>query len=294
MDFEAYERAKEPHTREKATAWRTAIGLQDVDGLKVSDYLRQTAAKHIEGDITIDEARDMIRDYYVSKDSHDKPDEDTEEADKVSANITKIFNEQSFSLTAGEVLSVHRHVFDGVMKRPGETSHYDITKKEWVLRGDTVLSGRADDILQALEYDIQQEREFVYKELSTDEVIKHICHFVSMLWQNHPFPEGNTRTTAVFIIKYLRSIGFNVNNDLFADNSWYFRNALVRANYRNLAKGIDRDTSFLENFFRNLLLDEHNELKNRYMLVNPPEEWRQKESDDRTSTEQAEQTSYRG
>ena len=154
-----------------------------------------------------------------------------------------------------------------------------ITKKEWVLRGDTVLYGRSDDILIALEYDIKQEREFEYKGLSTDEMIEHICHFVSLLWQNHPFREGNTRTTAVFIIKYLRSCGFNVNNDLFADNSWYFHNALVRANYRNMAKGIDPDVSFLKLFFRNLLLGEHNELKNRYMLINPPEEWKKKQEE---------------
>ena len=279
LDFEAYERAKEPHTRQKASDWRTAIGLQDVDGLKVSDYLKQTAAKHIEGDITIDEARDMIRDYYVSKDSHDRPDEETEEADKVSANMAKLLNEKSFSFTAGEFLSIHRHLFEGVFKHAGEIRPYDITKKEWVLRGDTVLYGRADDILMALEYDIKQEREFEYKGLSTDEMIEHICHFVSLLWQNHPFREGNTRTTAVFIIKYLRSCGFNVNNDLFADNSWYFRNALVRANYRNMAKGIDPDVSFLKLFFRNLLLGEHNELKNRYMLINPPEEWKKKQEE---------------
>lgn len=279
LDFEAYERAKEPHTRQKASDWRTAIGLQDVDGLKVSDYLKQTAAKHIEGDITIDEARNMIHDYYVSKDSHDKQDEETEEADKVSANIAKLLNERSFSFTAGEFLSIHRHLFEGVLKHAGEIRPFDITKKEWVLRGDTVLYGRADDILMALEYDIKQEREFEYKGLSTDEMIEHICHFVSLLWQNHPFREGNTRTTAVFIIKYLRSCGFNVNNDLFADNSWYFRNALVRANYRNMAKGIDPDVSFLKLFFRNLLLGEHNELKNRYMLINPPEEWKKKQEE---------------
>lgn len=289
LDFEAYERAKEPHTKQRAADWKAAIGLQDVDGLKVSDYLRQTASKHIEGDITIDEVRDMIRDYYVTKDSHDKQDEDTEEADKVSANIAKLLNEKSFSFTAGEFLSIHRHLFEGVFKHAGEIRPFDITKKEWVLRGDTVLYGRADDILAALEYDIQQEREFEYKGLPADEMIDHICHFVSLLWQNHPFREGNTRTTAVFVIKYLRSCGFNVNNDLFANNSWYFRNALVRANYRNIARGIDPDMSFLKLFFRNLLLGENNELKNRYMLVNPPEQWNRErvaESDNRTSTEQ--------
>lgn len=290
LDFEAYERAKEPHTRQKASAWRTAIGLQDVDGLKVSDYLRETAAKHIEGDITIDEARDMIRDYYVSKTAHDQQDEDTEEADKVSANITKLLNEQSFSFTAGEFLNIHRHIFEGVFKHAGEIRPYDISKKEWVLRGDTILYGRAEDIRMALEYDIDQERQFIYKGLSTDDMIEHICHFVSLLWQNHPFREGNTRTTAVFVIKYLRSCGFHVDNDLFAENSWYFRNALVRANYRNMAKGIDPDSSFLNKFFRNLLLGEHNELKNRYMLINPPEEWKREnnkvESSDRPSTDQ--------
>lgn len=290
LDFEAYERAKEPHTRQKASAWRTAIGLQDVDGLKVSDYLRETAARHIEGDITIDEARDMIRDYYVSKTAHDQQDEDTEEADKVSANITKLLNEQSFSFTAGEFLNIHRHIFEGVFKHAGEIRPYDISKKEWVLRGDTILYGRAEDIRMALEYDIDQERQFIYKGLSTDDMIEHICHFVSLLWQNHPFREGNTRTTAVFVIKYLRSCGFHVDNDLFAENSWYFRNALVRANYRNMAKGIDPDTSFLNKFFRNLLLGEHNELKNRYMLINPPEEWKREnnkvESSDRPSTDQ--------
>lgn len=289
LDFETYERAKEPHIRQKASDWRAAIGLQDVDGLKVSDYLKQTAAKHIEGDITIDEARNMIRDYYVSKDSHDKPKDETEEADKVSANIAKLLNAKSFSFTAGEFISIHRHLFEGVFKHAGEIRPYDITKKEWVLRGDTVLYGRADDIRMALEYDIQQERNFEYKGLSADEMIEHICHFVSLLWQNHPFREGNTRTTAVFIIKYLRFCGFKVNNDLFANNSWYFRNALVRANYRNMAQGIDPDISFLKLFFRNLLLGENNELKNRYLLVNPPEEWEKnkiKDETDRTSTEQ--------
>lgn len=296
LDFEAYKQAKEPHTRQKASAWRTAIGLQDVDGLKVSDYLRETAAKHIEGDITIDEARDMIRDYYVSKTSHDEQDDDAEEADMVSANITKLLNEQSFSFTAGEFLNIHRHIFEGVFKHAGEVRPYDISKKEWVLRGDIVLYGRAQDVLRALEYDIEQEREFEYKGLSTDEMIDHISHFVSLLWQNHPFREGNTRATAVFIIKYLRSCGFNVNNDLFAEYSWYFRNALVRANYRNMAKGIDPDMSFLNKFFRNLLLGEHHELKNRYLLINPPEEWKSKdkeESIDRSSTDHVDQSSNR-
>lgn len=269
IDFEAYERASEPHKREKASAWRTAIGLQDVDGLRVSDYLKETALKHIEGDITIDDVRDQLQTYYLSKTTRDQSDQDTEEADKVAVNITKLLNERSFSLKASEYLSIHRHIFEGVFEHAGEIRNYDISKKEWVLQGDTILYGRADDIMEALKFDISEERQFKYRGLSVSQMIEHIVDFTAMIWQNHPFREGNTRTTAVFMIKYLRSMGFNVKNNLFADNSWYFRNALVRANYRNPSKGIDVDKSFLEKFFRNLILNENNELKNRYMLIDP-------------------------
>ncbi|WP_302813669.1 Fic family protein [Leyella stercorea] len=267
IDFEAYERMAEPHKQEKASAWRTAIGLQDVDGLKVSDYLRETAVRHIEGDITIDDVRERLKFYYINKTTHDKDDEEKEEADRVAANIAKLLNEKSFSFTALEFLNIHRHLFEGVFKHAGEVRTYDISKKEWVLQDDSVVYGRAADIMMALRYDIQQEKEFNYKGLTTDEIIEHIVDFVTLLWQNHPFREGNTRTTAVFVIKYLRSIGFKVNNDLFANNSWYFRNALVRANYRNPLKGIEPNKSFLIKFFRNLILEEQNELKNRYMLI---------------------------
>lgn len=267
IDFESYQRVAEPHKREKALAWRTAIGLQDVDGLRVSEYLKETAVKHIEGDITIDEVREQLRSYYVNKTTHDADDAEKEEADRVAANITKLLNEKSFSFTPLEFLNIHRHLFEGVFKHAGEIRPFDISKKEWVLQGDSVVYGRAADIHATLKYDIQNERDFIYKGLSTDEIISHIVDFVSLLWQNHPFREGNTRTTAVFVIKYLRSCGFKVNNELFADNSWYFRNALVRANYSNPQKGIQPDNSFLVKFFRNLLLGENNELKNRYMLI---------------------------
>lgn len=267
LDFEAYERVAEPHKRERASAWRTAIGLQDVDGLEVSDYLKKAAVRHIEGDITIDDVREQLKSYYVSKEAHDRGSAGKEEADRVAANIAKLLGEKSFSFTALEFLNIHRHLFEGIFKHAGEIRPYDISKKEWVLNGDTVLYGRAADIMMALRYDIQQEKDFNYKGLPLDDVVRHVADFVALLWQNHPFREGNTRTTAVFVIKYLRSIGFKVDNDLFANNSWYFRNALVRANYRNVSKGIEPDKSFLIKFFRNLMLDEHNELRNRYMLI---------------------------
>lgn len=273
LDFEAYERAKEPHTRQKAYYWSTAIGLQKVDGLSTSDYLKETAKRNIEGEISIDEAQSLITSYYQSKKNRTPKDDELEEADLASAHISKILSEPSFAFSLVGLTSIHRRIFEGIFKFAGKIRDYDITKKEWVLRGDTVLYVNAEDIRRAIEYDLGQERDFDYHGLSMSEVVGHIAKFVSGLWQIHPFGEGNTRATAVFTIKYLRSIGFKVENNLFAGNSWYFRNALVRANYRNAVKGIDPDIHFLELFFRNLLMGENNELKNRYLIINPPSEW---------------------
>ena len=292
LDFDEYIVASEPHKRERAEAWKVAIGLQAVDGLQVSEYLKQTARRHIEGDITIDEAKELVKQYYVSKTQHDDDEEDKQEADRVSANIAKIINERAFTFSANGLISIHRNIFSGVFKHAGRLREYDITKPEWVLRGDTVLYGRWQDLKMALEYDIERENQFDYKGLSMEEVITHLSRFVSGIWQTHPFREGNTRTTAVFTIKYLQSIGFKADNRMFEEHSWYFRNALVRANYKNVAKGISQDGHFLELFFRNLLMGENNELKNRYLLVNPPEEWKrptsagQVQDKHRTSTEQ--------
>ncbi len=273
-DFEEYIKHGEPDKQQKAYAWRTAIGLQAVDGLTPSEYLRDTARKHIEGDIDIDEAQKLIKSYYQSKTSRTAVDDNQEEADIVSSHIAKLLGEQSFAFSVVGITSIHRRLFEGVFKFAGRIRDYDITKKEWVLRGDTVLYVNSEDIKRALEYDLEQERKFVYAGLTQDQMVEHIARFVSGLWQIHPFGEGNTRTTAVFAIKYLRSIGFYVENDLFANNSWYFRNALVRANYRNAVKGVEPDMRYLVRFFRNLLLGETNELKNRYMVIDAPEEWK--------------------
>ena len=272
--FDEYIVASEPHKRERAEAWKVAIGLQAVDGLQVSEYLKQTARRHIEGEITIDEAKELVKQYYVSKTQHDNDDEDKQEADRVSTNIAKIINERAFTFSTTGLISIHRNLFGGVFKHAGQLRDYDITKNEWVLRGDTVLYGRWQDLRMALDYDIEKEKQFDYKGLAMEEVIAHLSRFVSGIWQTHPFREGNTRTTAVFTIKYLQSIGFKADNRMFEEHSWYFRNALVRANYKNVAKGISQDSHFLELFFRNLLMGENNELRNRYLLVNPPEEWK--------------------
>jgi fido (protein-threonine AMPylation protein) len=273
INFDEYIRQGEPEQQEKAGYWQTAIGLQAVDGLKVSNYLQDTARKHIEGDITIDEARELVNQYYITKTAHDANDEDKEEADRVSSNIVKVLSSHTFDFSTGGYQSVHRRVFEGVMKHAGEFRTYDITKKEWVLEGDTVFYLNWEDLRRAIDYELEQERAYSYKGKSHDEVITHLSRFVSGLWQIHAFGEGNTRTTAVFTIQYLRSLGFDVDNDQFARHSWYFRNALVRANYHNVAKGIDYSPVYLERFFRNLLLGEQWDLRNRYLHIHPTKEW---------------------
>lgn len=273
LDFNEYIRQGEPTKREAAYAWSTAIGLQAVDGLKTSDYLNDLARRNIEGEITIDEVDRLLKSYYESKTVRDADDDDKEEADKASKNIKRILSSDTLNFTTNGLVSLHRRIFEGVFKHAGEFRHYDITKKEWVLEGDTVRYLNWEDLRVALDYDIEQERNFVYKGKSQDEAVAHITRFVSGIWQIHAFPEGNTRTTAVFTILYLRSLGFNVENDLFASHSWYFRNALVRANYRNVAKGIDYTPVYLERFFRNLLLGEQWDLRNRYLHIHPTQEW---------------------
>lgn len=265
--FKEYMRESEPDKAHKGYAWSTAIGLQAVDGLKTSKYLIDTAIQNIEGKITMKEAQSLIDSYYEERPVHPTDDERTEEADKVSSRIAEILSETAFSFSPNEYISIHRKLFQGIYKHAGKIRDYNITKKEWVLDGETVMYGSASELKATLEYDFSQEREFSYKGLSMDEIIHHLAVFISRLWQIHIFGEGNTRTTAVFFIKYLRTLGFSATNDIFAENAWYFRNALVRANYTNLQKGIHETTEYLEIFLRNLLLNEKNELHNRNLHI---------------------------
>lgn len=264
--FEEYLREKEPQKKEKGYAWHTAIGLQAVDGLNTSEYLIETAKKNIDGDITFEEANNLIHSYYKENNAHTGIDR-TEEADKVSVRIAQILSEKSFVFSPAQYISIHSQLFKGIYKHAGKIRNYNITKNEWVLDGDTVMYGGALDLKATLDYDFSVEKEFSYKNLSMDEIIKHLSVFVSRLWQIHIFSEGNTRATAVFFIKYLRTLGFDVTNDIFAENAWYFRNALVRANYTNLKKGVHETTEYLELFLSNLLLGENNPLKNRDMHI---------------------------
>ena len=186
--FDEYLRQGEPSQKESAENWKTAIGLQAVDGLQPSAYLIDVAKRNIEGD--------------------------------------------------------------------------SVNYLNW------------EDLRRALDWDIEQEKNFSYKGLTDDEKIEHIAKFISGIWQIHAFREGNTRTTAIFTIQYLRSLGYEVNNEMFAKHSWYFRNALVRANYRNIQKGIDYSPIYLVRFFRNLLLKDSWVLKNRYLHIDPTDEWK--------------------
>ena len=272
--FDEYLRQGEPSQKERAENWKTAIGLQAVDGLQPSAYLIDVAKRNIEGEISLDETRKLIDSYYQSKTVRTPKDEDEEEADKVSVNIAKILASKTFAFNTNGYVSLHRRIFEGVFKHAGEIRQYDISKKEWVLEGDSVNYLNWEDLRRALDWDIEQEKNFSYKGLTDDEKIEHIAKFISGIWQIHAFREGNTRTTAIFTIQYLRSLGYEVNNEMFAKHSWYFRNALVRANYRNIQKGIDYSPIYLVRFFRNLLLGESWVLKNRYLHIDPTDEWK--------------------
>ena len=273
--FDEYLRQGEPSQKESAENWKTAIGLQAVDGLQPSAYLIDVAKRNIEGEITLDETRKLIDSYYQSKTVRTPKDKDEEEADKVSANIAKILASKTFAFNTNGYVSLHRRIFEGVFKHAGEIRQYDISKKEWVLEGDSVNYLNWEDLRRALDWDIEQEKNFSYKGLTDDEKIEHIAKFISGIWQIHAFREGNTRTTAIFTIQYLRSLGYEVNNEMFAKHSWYFRNALVRANYRNIQKGIDYSPIYLVRFFRNLLLKDGWVLKNRYLHIQPTDDWKE-------------------
>lgn len=266
MDFEQYIIQGEPGRKERAENWQVAIGLQAVDGLKPSNYLLQTAQDHIEERISMDEVERRIAAYYQTEEGR-REEAGTDEADGVSARIARLLAEDTFTFSPAMLASIHRHLFDGILPHAGRYRQTNIKKYEWVLDGKSVLYSSCDMIGATLDYDFEQERQFSYKGIGLPQVVKHISNFVSGIWQIHPFGEGNTRTTAVFTIKYLRQLGYKVDNDPFKAHSWYFRNALVRANYQNLPAGVERTMEFLELFFRNLLMGEKNELKNRYLHI---------------------------
>ena len=266
FELEEYIRLGEPEQAEKSEAWQIAIGLQQVDGLKTSAYLLDIAKEHIEGRISIDEVQKRIQGYYEKRTNPIEA--ETKEADIVSARITKLLGEKNFQFSPVEWKNIHHRLFDGVLNHAGKARTYNIIKNEWVLKGETVIYASWNSIKDTLEYDFRTEKEFSYEGLSMDKTIKHLAKFVSDIWQIHPFSEGNTRATAVFMIKYMKTLGLRIdNNDAFKNHSWYFRNALVRANYNDSKNGIHATTKYLELFFSNLLMGTEYELKNRQLHV---------------------------
>ena len=266
-NFEEYLRQGEPNKSEKAKVWKTAIGLQQIDGLVPSNYLIETAKQNIEGELSFTEVKDRLDSYYIQHPLKNDLSR-TEEADKVSARIAEMLSEKTFTFSPAEYLSIHHRLFQGIYSFAGQIRDYNITKKEWILNGETVLYAGAASLKAAFEHDFEQEKKFSYKGLNQQEIIEHLAQFISFLWQIHIFGEGNTRTTAIFLIKYLHKLGFKkVNNDLFANHAWYFRNALVRANYEDLSQGIHKTDKYLFQFLSNLLLNQNHQLRNREMHI---------------------------
>ncbi len=265
--FDEYIKQGEPNKVEKAKVWQAAIGLQKVDNLTPSEYLVETATQNIEGNINIEQVQQRIENYYQQHPIKNDTNR-TEEADKVSARIAQMLAEHTFTMSPIQYKAIHRRLFTGIYLNAGEARTYNISKKEWVLNGASVLYGNADSLMETLEYDIQQEKNVKFEGLSQKQIIEHIAQFISLLWQIHVFEEGNTRTTAIFLIKYLRKLGFQqVNNELFAKHAWYFRNALVRSNYENLSESVYKTDRYLIHFLTSLIDGSKGEFHNRELHI---------------------------
>ena len=257
ITYDKVEDEKNPKIKE--LYWNIAFGLQDVDGLKPSKYMIDLSQEHINGKKTYKQVQEEITSYY--KKNQNDHDDNEEEADEVATAMYEILNNKCFRFDYLTLKNYHQRLFCNLDKKiynPGAFRLYNITKAESILNGDTVSYQSYDMIEETLKYDFQEEREQNYIEFNEEQLINRICEFTSRIWQVHPFCEGNTRTTAIFIQKYLISMGFKVNNEIFKDNSKYFRNALVRANYINYSKGINADKKYLIMFFENLLLNKNN------------------------------------
>lgn len=258
---------------QKINNWKAAIGLQAVDGLKPSEYLYELAGRHIDGELDIDEVQKFLHSYYENKGERAETEYEATEADKVSANIIKVLEDERFDLSADEYRSIHESLFEGVFQHAGVYRVMDIIKREWVLQYDTVEYGHYSRIIPELENLMSEEAQYRYEGKSKEQQLEHFADFIAKLWLIHPFMEGNTRTTAIFAIKYLHTFGKDVNNEVFRNYSWFFRNALARANYSNSRLGITKDSSHLYNFFHNLLDGTNIPLRNRDILISPPKGW---------------------
>lgn len=251
----------------KKVQWDMAIGLQEVDNLKPSQYLKKLSMENINDNLSIEEVESYLKEYYVEKKKQNNINHNELECDFVSMRIVELLKKNNFELSIDYLKYIHKYLFQDVYEFAGEFRKIDFSKNEKILNNDSVAYGDCKTLTESLEYDISLEKDKNYKDISIVEVIKNIADFSSNIWQVHPFREGNTRTTAVFIEKYLISLGYTVDNSLFKDKSVYFRNALVRSNYFNNYLNIKEDKNYLIKFYENLLLGKNNNLRSEDLIV---------------------------
>ena len=253
--------------KEKQLDWDMAIGLQKVDNLKPSEYLESLLKENVSGKKTIYEVENELKQYYVEKEKNDEVNYNELECDLVSTRIVQLLEENNFELSINYLKYIHRFLFQDVYEFAGEFRKVNFSKYEKILNNDSVAYGDYKTLEHSLEYDISLEKNKEYEDMNIVNVINNIADFTSRVWQIHPFREGITRTTALFIEKYLISLGYIVNNIMFKDKSIYFRNALVRSNYFNNSLNIKQDNSFLIKFYENLLLGKNNNLHSKDLIV---------------------------
>ena len=251
----------------KQLQWDAAIGLQEVDSLKPSKYLKKLSEENVNGEKTIYEVEHELKEYYIEKEKINDINHNELECDLVSTRIVQLLEDENFKLSVDFLRYIHGYLFKDIYDFAGQFRKIDFSKHELILNNDSALYGDCKTLKESLEYDISLERVKNYKEMNIVEVINNITDFSSRIWQTHPFREGNTRTTAIFIIKYLISLGYQVDNTLFKDKSVYFRNALVRSNYFNNEKNVRDDNSYLIKFYENLLLGKNNNLQSKDLIV---------------------------
>ena len=262
-----YVETETPKNYTKQQEWDMAIGLQEVDDLKPSKYLEKLLQENVLGEKSIYEVEDELKRYYAVQEKSNEVNHDELECDLVSTRIVQLLEEKSFELSVDYIKYIHEYLFKDVYEFAGKFRNVDFSKSERILNNDSVAYGDHNLLEQSLEYDISLEKNKNYKEMNIVDVINNITDFSSRIWQTHPFREGNTRTTALFVEKYLLSLGYNVDNTLFKDKSVYYRNALVRSNYFNNDLNVNEDKSYLIKFYENLLLGKNNNLHSKDLIV---------------------------
>ncbi len=262
-----YTEETKPEGYVKQLEWDMAIGLQEVDNLKPSKYLEKLLEENVSGNLTIKQVEEELREYYIEKDKKQELNQNELECDFVSTRIVELLQIDNFELSVDYLKYVHKYLFQDVYEFAGEFRNIDFSKHEKILNNDSVAYGDCKTLKESLEYDIFLEKEKNYKDMNIAEVINNITKFSSSIWQVHPFREGNTRTTALFIEKYLISLGYEVDNTLFKDKSIYFRNALVRSNYFNNYLNVKEDNSYLVKFYESLLLGKNNNLHSQDLII---------------------------